>query len=106
MQRRVTHVLNAHVLVRNVADRAAAIVRGFGLFGPRKGEGSQVHVPFRQNVNGENALAFWKTNLRDSRRNTPVVPLPPGKRVGSIECGGDGQRTPGLALRRSTLKPP
>src|ERR1035438_209627 len=73
------------------------LVAGFGLVGLPKGEGCQVHVPFRQNVNGENALACLKTNLRDSQRNPPVVPLPPGQWVGCVECGGDRQR-PGSRL--------
>src|ERR1035438_191181 len=78
------------------------LVAGFGLVGLPKGEGCQVHVPFRQNVNGENALAGLKMNLRDSQRNPPVVPLPPGQWVGCVECGDDGQRAGGrLSIHRS-----
>src|SRR5450755_967397 len=46
----------------------------------------EVHVSLGQDVHCQDAFPGWKLQSDHARRDVPVMPLPPGNGIGSIEC--------------------
>jgi hypothetical protein len=58
-------------------------------------ENGQVHLAFRDDVDGENGFAGGKMKCREGRSDVPMVPLTPGHRIGCVIGGHDGKRAGG-----------
>src|SRR5258708_30045416 len=64
---------------------------------PAEGEGGQVDVSAGDDAHREHADALGQGDRARITRYVPMVPLPPGDRLGGVEGGGDGAERGGRA---------